>query len=82
MGQLPGAPNATANDVKVRDYLLNPDNQQNGGKARQFTQYGFKRSQWTLLAAALKAHPVDNQVVAVTATVHGVKYVVQCDNTG
>lgn len=63
---------------KVRDYLLNPDNPQNRGKAGLFGQFGFRRDDWPVLAAALHRHPIDNDVVETTSSVHGDKYVVRC----
>ncbi len=53
MSQLPNAALAHVEDAKVRNYLLNPGNLQNQGKAGQFGQYGFVRDQWQILADAL-----------------------------
>jgi len=41
VSQLPNAALAHVEDVKVRDYLLNPGNLPNQGKAGQFGQYGL-----------------------------------------
>ncbi len=62
MSQLPNAALAHVEDAKVRDYLLNPGNLQNQGKAGQFGQYGFVRDQWQTLADALCKHPAINPV--------------------
>ena len=78
MSQLPNAALAHVEDVKVRDYLLNPGNLQNQGKAGQFGRYGFVQDQWQVLADALCKHPTVNQVVRMVASPHGVKYVVEC----
>jgi hypothetical protein len=72
------ASGAIVADEKVRDYLLNPDNLQNGGKAGLFGGFGFHRNGWLILAAALRQHPVDNEVIAETVSPHGTKYVVRC----
>ncbi|GGE11456.1 hypothetical protein GCM10011529_17200 [Polymorphobacter glacialis] len=66
-------------DAKVRDYLLNPDNLQNGGKAGLFASFGFAAAEWSVLAAALSRHVIDNEVVAETISAHGTKYVVRCN---
>ena len=79
MSQLPNAALAHVDDVKVGDYLLNPDNPQNQGKAGQFGQYGFVRDRWQVLADALCKHPTVNPVVRMVASPHGVKYVVECN---
>jgi len=78
VSQLPNAALAHVEDAKVRDYLLNPGNLQNQGKAGQFGQYGFVRDQWQILADALCKHPAINPVVQTVASSHGVKYVVEC----
>jgi len=78
VSQLPNAALAHVGDAKVRNYLLNPGNLQNQGKAGQFGQYGFVRDQWQVLADALCKHPAINPVVRTAASPHGVKYVVEC----
>ena len=78
MTSLPNAAEAIVDAVKVRDYLLNPGNLQNRGKAGQFGKYGFRRDDWQVLADALLAHAVVNNVVRTASSPHGVKYVVQC----
>ena len=78
MSVLPNAAIALVEDVKIRDYLLNPGNPQNQGKAGQFGRFGFTRMGWAVLAGALGRHPVQNQVVKITRSQHGAKYVVEC----
>ena len=80
MTWLPNVANAHVEEVKVRDYLLNPDNLQNRGKARRFGQYGFTRDKWQILAGALLRHPLSNQVVWTETSPHGMKYVVECSS--
>jgi hypothetical protein len=79
VSRLPNAANAGVDDAKARDYLLNPGNVQNRGKAGQFAQYGFTRHGWQELAQALRAHALMNQVVQTVSSAHGMKYVVQCN---
>ena len=79
MNWLPNVAGALVGDTKVRDYLLNPDNVQNSGKAALFTQFGFARDNWQLLAAAICQHPVDNAVFHTTVTTYGTKYVIKCN---
>ena len=78
MSRLPLADAARVDSAKVRDYLLNPDNPQNNGKAGQFTRFGFTRADWTILATALRRHPVTNGVASSVVSPYGTKYVVQC----
>lgn len=78
MTSLPHAARALVEDAKVRDYLLNPDNAQNGGKAALFAQFGFERGAWTALQHALARHPMENPVLLSMVSQHGTKYVVEC----
>lgn len=78
MSRLPNAPLCLVETAKVRDYLLDPHNAHNRGKADQFGQYGFTRTDWSTLAGALRAHPLFNDVIATTTTIHSVEHVVRC----
>ena len=78
MSQLPNAASALVDDVKVRDYLLNGNNPQNAGKAALFERSGFDPLRWDILADALRAHPLQNEVVRTVPSPHGIKYVVEC----
>jgi hypothetical protein len=64
VSKIPGLAAIQVDDVKVRDYLLNPGNPQNSGKAGLFTRFGFSRDRWAELAQALSEHPVVNEVVS------------------
>lgn len=79
MTLLPNGTAAQIEDAKIRDYLLNPDNVQNGGKAKRFTQYGFDRVDGPQLASALKNHPLTNQIANTAISSHGTKFVVKCN---
>jgi hypothetical protein len=78
LSRLPNAAAVEVDDVKVRDYLLNPANIQNRGKAGQFRRCGFTRDAWQALSEALRAHGAANLVVQTLSSPHGVKFVVQC----
>lgn len=69
---------------KIVDYLLNPAHPDNGGKASFFTQLGFKREQWEILAKALTSLADESDVTTVTKSPHGQKYVIvgQIQSTG
>lgn len=74
--KLPHANQAAVGREKITDYLLNPAHPDNGGKADFFTQLGFHREQWEVLAAALKALTISAEVTRVSETTHGKKYVI------
>ena len=79
MSRLPGADRAVVADAKVRDYLLNPGNIQNRGKAALFEAFGFSRENWNVLREALASHAMLNLVADVSNSSHGTKYVVRCN---
>jgi hypothetical protein len=78
MSRLPAADSALVEDKKVRDYLLNPDNQDNKGEAALFQAFGFTRDAWDILRNTLRAHPLQNEIAETSQSPHGIKYVVQC----
>ena len=73
--RLPNANQAAVGREKIADYLLNPVHPDNGGKADFFTQLGFHRERWEVLAVALKALAVSAEVTGASETPHGKKYV-------
>jgi hypothetical protein len=74
--KLPKANQAAVDREKIVDYLLNPAHPDNGGKADFFTQLGFHRDRWKVLAAALKTLVVSSEVMFVSESPHGKKYVI------
>jgi hypothetical protein len=72
--KLPNAELAVVEQVKVVDYLLNPEHLFGAGKARFFTQFGFGSDEWSVLAVALRAHGQQNEVVKVRETGFGPRY--------
>ena len=74
--KLPNADKAVVEREKVEDYLLDSTHPDNGGKADFFTQLGFHRERWEVLAVALKALAVSAEVTGASETPHGKKYVV------
>jgi hypothetical protein len=77
MKRVPGALGAIVTEPKIRGYLL--DGAADHGKARLFESFGFRRSEWRVLMAAMQQHVVNNSVVAESVTIHGRKFVVQCN---
>ena len=73
---LPNAQRAVVDREKITDYLLNSAHPDNGGKAEFFSQLGFSRDQWEILAAALKALAGSEEEITVTESPHGRKYVI------
>jgi len=76
-GALPLYQSAIVSDAKVRDYLLDPSHFDNNGKAQFYFSFGFTRSNWHVLASALKNHPIANPVKLIVPTGFGIKYVVE-----
>lgn len=61
---------------KIVDYLLNPLHPYGASKARFFTAFGFRMEQWERLAAALRKHGGQHDVVLVRETGFGPRYLV------
>jgi hypothetical protein len=74
--KFPVAEHAVAGREKIVDYLLNPAHPDNGGKAQFFTQPGFHRDRWEILATALKALAQTGEVISTSHSPHGEKFVV------
>lgn len=55
----------------MSDYLLNPDNAQNRGKAAFFARFGFERNDGIRLKEALLAHAADREVIDIKVTAYG-----------
>ena len=78
MTRLPAAETAIVDDRKVRDYLLDADHPQNGGKAALFVAFGFDVRAWPRPQTALAAHAAENKVMAVETSRFGSKFRVSC----
>lgn len=75
---LPNGNRAMVPDSKIRDYLLNPNHPDNGGKAAFFNAFGFTAQGWASLREALRAHPGMHVVVDLATNPWGTKYEVRC----
>lgn len=71
MSQVPNAASASIDDLKTRDYLLNPDSSRNRGNAGLPGASGFTREGWRVLADALLLHPTGNEAVEVAPSIQG-----------
>lgn len=74
--KLPTARIAVIDRVKVGGYLLNPEHPQGASKARFFLASGFHADDWELLALALKQVGSEDEVVNVTDSGFGPRYVI------
>ncbi len=74
---LPNAEHAVVPERKITAYLLSESHPDGRGKARFFTSHGFARSEWQLLAAALRLHAQENRVAENVQTPFGVRYIVE-----
>jgi hypothetical protein len=63
MSQLPNVANATLDDAKITQYLLNSAHSSTAvGKTKFFISFGFSQANWTELKKSLLEHPQTNQV--------------------
>jgi hypothetical protein len=74
--RLPNAASARVDRDKVVKYLLSHDHPDGAPKARFFERCGFDRSEWEVLAVALREHGQANPVAKTLATDYGMRYVV------
>jgi hypothetical protein len=82
MSQLPSVMNATIDDAKIIQYLLNSAHSSAAaGKANFFMSFGFSQANWAELKKSLLEHPQTNQVTNQTTTAFGDKYVISCSLT-
>jgi len=72
--KLPRANQTRVDESKVVEYLLSRNHPDGGSKARFFERFGFRLSEWMVLAASLKEHGQINPVVNVVETGHGRRY--------
>ena len=74
--RLPNADLADVDRAKITEYLLNPEHPDNGGKAAFFVALDLSRSDWEMLANALRRLALTADVTESMETVHGKKYIV------
>ncbi|HLX61922.1 MAG TPA: hypothetical protein VKX17_11630 [Planctomycetota bacterium] len=75
--KLPCAGQLVVEREKIADYLLNPSHRYGGSKARFFELFGFQSDDWEVLAERLREHGRTYDVVCVTETGYGPRYVVE-----
>jgi len=75
--KLPNAEAAIIPLPKLRDYLLDPEHPEGGGKAVFFLAMGFHPDRWQLLADALREMIGTAPVTQTVESRHGTKYIVE-----
>ena len=61
---------------KLRDYLLDPDNPQNGGKAEALFRMGYRQEEWQRLETDLKEQHLVLEASFDDVTVYGTQFVI------
>ena len=79
MARLANAALAIVAIEKVSDYLLNPDNPQNRGKAEFFARFGFGRNDGQRLREALLADAADREMIDIKVTAYGRVVKLRCN---
>ncbi|NQX02751.1 hypothetical protein HQ447_18985 [bacterium] len=74
--KLPNLDLAEVPEKKITQYLLNPAHPAGGSKAAFFLRFGFTVVAWERLADAIRGHAELNDVVAVTPSAYGNRFVV------
>ena len=78
MTKVPEAARAVLRMDKITAYLLSETHTKGRHKCNLFKRFGFSPSAPDDLAGALKAHPLNNEVVDMIPTPYGTRYVVEC----
>ena len=74
---LPHAETAIIPPAKMRDYLLDSEHPEGGGKAGFFLAMGFHPDRWQLLADAIREVIASTPVTQRLESRHGTKYIVE-----
>lgn len=74
---LPNVESAIIPPAKMRDYLLDPEHPEGGGKAAFFLAMGFHPDRWQLLADAIRELIVQTPITQTLESRHGTKYIVE-----
>ena len=74
--KLPNAERVIVPEPKLTRYLLNPGHPAGGSKAVFFLRFGFSIGEWQRLAAGLRQHAVENEVVETEETRHGTRFAI------
>jgi hypothetical protein len=75
--QLPRAFEAVVPSAKITDYLLSRTNPRSQHKTAFFEAFGFSKSEWELLAAAIRAHAIRHAIADQEDTSFGTWYTVE-----
>ena len=73
---LPNLDQAVMSEEKITGYLLNPQHPDGASKAKFFAAMGFSRTDWPVLAAALRRVAETAEVAQSVESAHGWKYIV------
>ncbi len=79
--KLPFANEAEVPRAKIVLYLLNPEHRSGKGKARFFASHGFAVEDWQKLAAALRQHASEHEIMKEETVPLGVRFVVEGEMT-
>ena len=71
--------NATVNNSKVDNYLLDENHEQGGSKAKFFKLFGFTDKDSSVLKKSLLEHARERNVDSIQDNNHGRKYILECE---
>lgn len=75
--RLPKRDHAVVAEAKINGYLLSTSHPYGRHKAAFFKHFGFDTESWEVMAAALRAHAEQCDVVRTDETEFGTRYVVE-----
>lgn len=75
--KLPNLTKAIVPQEKLADYLLSFTHRDGRHKAAFFTRFGFAADSWETLAAALRRHIADHEVIKTEDSPFGKRYLIE-----
>ena len=77
--KMPNKEQATIDDGKIMDYLLNDSHLHGKHKAQFFKRFGFDAPNAHALKESLILHAITRDIAKTEKSIHGVKYILECE---
>ncbi len=74
--KLPNGDRAVIEQAKLVDYLLNPDHERGGSKAKLLIECGYSSDNWQQLDTDIRAYHLTAEVTLTKETPYGMRYTV------
>ncbi len=75
--KIPNSVSAEVSKEKITHYILNPEHPRGKHKSKFFMNFGFRKSEWKILADSLVKHCNEKELSNVKENDYGKKYIVE-----